>query len=1166
MKFLQLDLRAYGPFTNRSLSLDGAGMHLILGGNEAGKSTALRALQAVLFGMKEKRDAHLHPWDMLRVGLRIETTDGTVMDVERRKGSGAKSLLFTGTDRAVPAQEWTRVMPVDDAELFEQMFGLNYDRLVEGGRRLAEFKGDIGQALLAAAGDLGQLVNRMQGLQDEADAIYAAGASSRKLNKALSEYNAADKATKHVRYTSRDYKVAVAKREELVAELEKLAKDLAKCAAEQNRLTRLQTAAPHVNRLLLDEKDLCDFPEAVLMPADFEQRFLSVSGDLRGASDRQLSAESELKRLHQELADIPRDAPLAGLSAEIDSRNVLSGKIQAARVDCPKLVATWIQHHIQREQLCASLGIAASALPHLNVEERERIGSLSGRHLLLEAKRDELPGVIALCRKALSEVDLEIAALSPETDTAELAQKLSQMPKNKQPEADLQRLRQERDSLAKRLHRDTQALPLWAGTPEQLETLRVPLPASVSEFGERFVKQESRESQSVEAGRKMTEEVESCNRGISILEKQGVIPTEAGLAALRARRELGWTAVKDCWLAGINDGAAESSFLQDSGQPLHAAYETAVTTADGLADQLREEADRVEQKRSALDNRDRANRRLAEHRVAVEAIAGNRLQIETAWYDLWANAGIAPRTPREMLAWLEKRGQLIDQLRDLNRVREQELKAEEEVSTWRESLIAALGETAERSLVEMVSTAERLIRQAAETRKKRGELEVGKRKSKSDLDAAGNEQRLNESALSEWRGSWALAVTSLRMSDGAEPAAVKKVVTILDQIADLSGKMESLQHRIETMQRDEREYTGTVQELAVRAGRTALSGVDSLVAIGRLQEAARAAGLNESSADAIAKNLSREQRKLGKANDEAARYVTALAELRDQAQVSEVSLLPEAIRQSQQRTALMERIKGHRKALIESCGNVPVDTFVAQVQELNLDELPAELELLAQRSKHLQVSATQKTSDRDAIDREFQLREAATELSKSACDKYSAAARIDALASEYLERQLGATLLNKAMELYRAKHQDPLLKRAGEYFSALTCGAFDGLAIDYEDKQRVLKGVRSSNRERLDVTAMSDGTRDQLFFALRLAYIENHSGNEAPCPVILDDVLMAFDDARASAALRVLQQLSRKTQVLVFTHHTHHVQLAENVLGSDGFQLHNLTTEKTSTA
>jgi hypothetical protein len=34
---------------------------------------------------------------------------------------------------------------------------------------------------------------------------------------------------------------------------------------------------------------------------------------------------------------------------------------------------------------------------------------------------------------------------------------------------------------------------------------------------------------------------------------------------------------------------------------------------------------------------------------------------------------------------------------------------------------------------------------------------------------------------------------------------------------------------------------------------------------------------------------------------------------------------------------------------------------------------------------------------------------------------------------------------------------------------------------------------------------------------------------------------MAFDDERTCATLRALQELSRKTHVLVFAHHEHHV-------------------------
>ena len=48
----RLELKAYGPFSDRELDFDSAlpGLHIVHGANEAGKSSAMRALQALFFG------------------------------------------------------------------------------------------------------------------------------------------------------------------------------------------------------------------------------------------------------------------------------------------------------------------------------------------------------------------------------------------------------------------------------------------------------------------------------------------------------------------------------------------------------------------------------------------------------------------------------------------------------------------------------------------------------------------------------------------------------------------------------------------------------------------------------------------------------------------------------------------------------------------------------------------------------------------------------------------------------------------------------------------------------------------------------------------------------------------------------------------------------------
>lgn len=114
----------------------------------------------------------------------------------------------------------------------------------------------------------------------------------------------------------------------------------------------------------------------------------------------------------------------------------------------------------------------------------------------------------------------------------------------------------------------------------------------------------------------------------------------------------------------------------------------------------------------------------------------------------------------------------------------------------------------------------------------------------------------------------------------------------------------------------------------------------------------------------------------------------------------------------------------------------------------------------------------------------------------------------------------------------------------------LTDGAFVRLDIDNEEGNDVLTAVRSDSTrkdDRVRVDGLSDGTHDQLFLALRLAGIKNHLADHEPIPLIVDDVLINFDDQRTKATLSCLAEFARKTQVLVFTHHRHVVDLAQAV-------------------
>ena len=188
--------------------------------------------------------------------------------------------------------------------------------------------------------------------------------------------------------------------------------------------------------------------------------------------------------------------------------------------------------------------------------------------------------------------------------------------------------------------------------------------------------------------------------------------------------------------------------------------------------------------------------------------------------------------------------------------------------------------------------------------------------------------------------------------------------------------------------------------------------------------------------------------------------------------------------------------------------------------------------------------------------------------------RQDALAKMTNAAERYVKVHTASRLLKWAIDRYRETRQGPMLTRAGEIFAALTLGSFGRLSVDYDSDPLTLHGLRADG-SRVPIPGMSDGTRDQLYLALRLAALELHLGNAPggaadgngngdgngagngvgavvghPLPFIADDLFINYDDRRARAGLEALAQLSQRTQVVFLSHHDHLVPAVQQVFGA----------------
>lgn len=124
------------------------------------------------------------------------------------------------------------------------------------------------------------------------------------------------------------------------------------------------------------------------------------------------------------------------------------------------------------------------------------------------------------------------------------------------------------------------------------------------------------------------------------------------------------------------------------------------------------------------------------------------------------------------------------------------------------------------------------------------------------------------------------------------------------------------------------------------------------------------------------------------------------------------------------------------------------------------------------------------------------------------------------------------------------------MKRAGELFSLLTGGAYVGLGQSYdEDDVPHLVGRRAEGVG-VAVVDLSEGTRDQLYLALRLAYVEDYATRAEPPPFLGDDIFASSDDERTLFGLKALAAISGTVQPILFTHHAAVVETARREFGA----------------
>jgi uncharacterized protein YhaN len=1041
MRIAQLQLIAYGPFRGLELDLSAPGLHIVFGRNEAGKSTTLRAISGLLYGIDTRTaDAHVHKPNELRIGGTLLGDDGARVRVVRRKGvskGGPNTLL---DERGGPLDEAVvqKLLRGVSEETFRHAFGLDHDTLQLGAKALLEGRGDVGGSLFdASVGGGGDARSLLAHLVEEADSLYKPRATAPALNAALKELDAAQKTIKERQslpeaYTKQRDALEDAKkrRDEHVAKRAEL-------TAKRAQIARASRRVP----LARKREQLVAVIASLGGVARHAVRITSLHSRL-GAFDQAKATERDERAEALRLRDRVTDAALrAGVPAGSTDKR-LDGRTEQR-----------IQRLLQ-DRATLSKGIDASRT-ELARNERE----LARLRAVVEAPQAKAPGATA--------------ALARSVERARgLADTISRHTSEK---AKAARKRQELEARAA-------TLGSFTGTLEQLVALRLPSDGALDELARRAADLERTLSRHEERLAELERQAATVEQELAEASGDLAPPAASDLRAARAARDEAWAHVRD---------ARGSSLSAKEVAALDSAFERAVRDADVIADRMIVEADRV----TRLATLRARQSTIAQQRSAALA---ERKTLDEQHAALWAPAGVTCGGLGEMRSWLQKHAQLasaFEAIRDLETdVEDTALK----LATARDELAAALEGAAESAgLVELLDRASARLDAVESAR--RGAEEAAR--AIAVLDAQIDERNAalvrDEALLADARTRLAELVGPLGVPDDASADEVTSALEALRELFKLEDLRASADARATAAAAEARAF----EEEAARAATDLATDLVGLPARDVVTE--------------LSARASRAQA----AEAQLAEVDAELAQLGDDAVPEEIAVLvadPDAA----------------DRALEE------VD---AQLSEVDTD-LTRETHLIG----GVENGLTQMRVDSGAAD--------------ASAEAQEALARVRTNVERYVRAKVGAFILGREIERYRQENQGPMLTKASQLFARLTLGGFTGVRAGYNEKDKpALKCVRDGNVE-VDIEGLSEGTRDQLYLSLRIASLLRYADVAEPMPLVLDDVLIQFDDERSRAALQVIAELATRMQVLFFTHHARLVELARAALPAASLTIHELAS------
>lgn len=1172
MRLLSLHLRAFGPFIDFELPFqrdDGSdpGLTIVYGPNEAGKSTALRAIRQLFFGIEGEKDDYRTSKPQLRVGGVLRDDAGSVHEVLRR-GRATKTLYKLDDKTKIDGDLLDTLLDSIDASTYETRFGLHHEDLEAGAVAVMESSGSLSAALFAATARTKDLQKLRSDLVERAEKLFKPQATKGPdVNRTIGDYKRLDEEANR---EERAGDVAIYR--ELRGRIAQMETDLATSRDERAaivaRIRLLQRYAElypaNAKRAAL-AAELAEMADVPVPSEDFEPRRRELEGERIALRERLRRGRTSLTEYEAATSNLGEPRTLLRHASEIERLSTESIALAAERRRAEDLSHDRTLAAEAADRSLRKFGdtIREADLERLDLPEtfaasvREMIDARSR----LDQKRRDDDLRRSQMRSRLEKLDAATEDSADDGSAARLDDALLRAKLASETAAPRERLLAEASARMAEANAWIARSMTRPVSPEALASLAVPSAEAIDEaraVAERLAlarRQIAQERGDLEL------RLVDLRAALSRDDVQG-LPSTDDLAQARAARDEAFKAVADRALVpDLSDQEAGGLFQAvraDAAKAEIVRLRETIAEADRLADVLRRDATRVamleqsrREERSGREKLTLLDSRIAEADEAIQ-------RAENDWRERWASLGVRAEAPKAMSAWLRERERIVSVVAEASEKETQAAAMTARIEAARLALIAELGSEAETQPLEAAL--------ALGVRRKR----VLDEARDAAIDRAGERKRLVEhlaavegeigrvdERLDDWNARWERMLTTLPGSSDRRP---DEALAFVERLAEWRRRRDELGRIDRELQIIARRKAAFDEEVAASAEsfdpESAGSNIDSSAMVRRWMASLDEERRKDEERRRLRQSVEKSEAEIAVAEERAAVVDEELERICRSVGSSDLSALSERLESVARKRRTLAATRELDELLARRSPGSSWQDLARELADWTPDDLDTairdaeeESTKLGKRIEELERRLGESTAQRDA---NWTGDSKAADLAQT---KQRYLAELMELSERYAVYRLASTALERSIERYRDKNKSPILERAQRIFAGLTCGAFRGLEPDGDSAGGIsvvgLRNEASSEPHEVPVSGMSRGTCDQLYLAFRMALWEERLEKGTPLPIVLDDVLVHFDDERAAATLKAFDELAKRTQIVYFTHHRHLVELAQKTLPAD---------------